>query len=41
MISSTTRDLVGSMDGVEMGDARTIALKGISDTHQIVPVAWN
>lgn len=41
MISSTTRDLIGSMDGVEMGDARTVALKGISDTHQIVPVAWN
>jgi class 3 adenylate cyclase len=38
MISSTTRDLVGPMEGVEMGEARTVALKGISDTHQIVPI---
>lgn len=41
MISSTTRDLIGSMDGVAMGDARTVALKGLSGTHQIVPIAWN
>lgn len=39
-ISSTTRDLVGSMDGVTMGEVRTVALKGLSDTHQIVPLVW-
>lgn len=41
MISSTTRDLIGSMDGVQIGTTRTVALKGLSDTHQIVPVIWN
>ena len=41
MISSTTRDLIGSLDGVEMGDPRTVALKGLSDTHQIVPISWD
>lgn len=40
-ISSTTRDLVGPMDGVVIGDARTIALKGMSGTHQVVPIEWN
>lgn len=39
-ISSTTRDLVGSMDGVTMGDSRTVALKGMAGTHQIVSVEW-
>lgn len=39
-ISSTTKDLVGSMDGVTMGEPRTVALKGIAGTHQIVPVEW-
>ncbi|MBT8248713.1 MAG: nuclear transport factor 2 family protein [Acidimicrobiia bacterium] len=41
MISSTTRDLIGSMDGVEIGDTKTVALKGLSDIHQISPVVWN
>jgi class 3 adenylate cyclase len=40
MISSTTRDLVGSLDGVKMGEPRIVALKGLSDTHQIVPIEW-
>ena len=40
-ISSTTRDLVGPMDGVVIGDGRTIALKGMSGTHQIVPIGWS
>ena len=39
-ISSTTKDLVGSVDGVTMADPRTVALKGIAGTHQIVPVEW-
>jgi adenylate cyclase len=39
-ISSTTKDLVGSIDGVTMGDPRTVALKGIAGTHQIVPIEW-
>jgi class 3 adenylate cyclase len=41
VISSTTRDLIGSMNGVEVGDTKTVALKGLSGTHQIVPVIWN
>jgi hypothetical protein len=41
MISSTTRDLVGSLDGIRMGEPVTLALKGISGTHQIVPIEWN
>jgi adenylate cyclase len=40
MISSTTRDLVGSLDGIKMGEPRVVALKGLSDTHQIVPIEW-
>ncbi len=40
-ISATTRDLIGSMDGVGVGDARTVALKGLSETHQIVQVTWD
>lgn len=39
-ISATTKDLVGSIDGVAMGDARTVALKGMAGTHQIMPVEW-
>lgn len=41
MASSTTRDLVGSLDGVRIGEARIVALKGISDTHQIVLLEWD
>lgn len=41
MISSTTRDLIGSMDGFDVGEARTVALKGISGAHQIMPLLWN
>jgi len=40
MISSTTRDLVGSVDGIRMGEPKIVALKGLSDTHQIVPIEW-
>lgn len=40
MVSSTTRDLVGSLDGIKMGEPRIVALKGLSDTHQIIPIAW-
>jgi class 3 adenylate cyclase len=40
MISSTTRDLVGSMEGATMGEPMTVTLKGISGSHQIVPVFW-
>ncbi len=40
LISSTTRDLIGSMEGLEIGAVRTVALKGLSDTHQIVPIHW-
>jgi hypothetical protein len=40
MVSSTTRDLVGGLDGVVWGDPLMIALKGISGSHQVVPVIW-
>lgn len=40
LISSTTRDLIGSMEGLANGPTRTVALKGLSDTHQIVPIHW-
>lgn len=38
MLSSTTRDLIGSMDGLRFGEPQIVALKGLSSTHQIVPV---
>jgi adenylate cyclase len=40
MASSTTRDLAGSLDGVRIGESKIVALKGFSDTHQIVPLEW-
>ncbi len=40
MISSTTRDLVGQMEGVRIGEPKIVRLKGISDAHQIAPVEW-
>ena len=40
MVSSTTRDLVGSLEGIRMGEPKIVALKGLSDTHQIVPIEW-
>lgn len=39
--SSTTRDLAGSIDGIRMGEPRIVALKGLSDTHQIFPIIWD
>lgn len=39
-ISSTTKDLVGSMEGVSIGEIRTVALKGMAETHQLVSVEW-
>jgi class 3 adenylate cyclase len=41
MISSTTRDLVGSIEGIRMAEPKIVALKGLSDTHQIVRVEWD
>ena len=40
LLSSTTRDLVGSLEGIRMGEPKIVALKGLSDTHQIVPIEW-
>ena len=40
MVSSTTRDLVASLEGLRMGEPKIVALKGLSDTHQIVPIEW-
>ncbi len=41
MVSSTVIDLVGSLQGVESGDSVTVTLKGLSGTHQLVPIEWN
>ncbi len=41
MISTTTKDLIGSMDGLDTGEPQTVALKGMSGTHQILPVLWS
>ena len=41
MVSSTVRDLVGSLPGVRFGQPKLVALKGLSDTHQIVPLDWD
>lgn len=41
MVSSTVIDLVGSLRGVESGDSITVTLKGLSGTHQLVPIEWN
>lgn len=38
-ISATTHDLIGTMSDVEFGEQRTVALKGLSGTHQLVAVA--
>lgn len=40
MASSTTRDMVGSRDGVHVGEPEIVALKGFADTHQIVLLDW-
>lgn len=40
MVSSTTRDLVGQMEGLRIGKPKIVRLKGISDAHQIAPVEW-
>ncbi len=34
-VSSTTRDLVGSMDGIRIGEPELVALKGLSGPHMI------
>jgi class 3 adenylate cyclase len=41
MLSSTTRDMIGSMDGFQFGEPQIVGLKGLSDTHQIVPIDWD
>ena len=40
MLSSTTKDMVGSMDNLRFGEPQIVALKGLSGTHQIVPIDW-
>jgi len=40
LASSTTRDMVGSLDGVQIGEPQIVSLKGFSDTHQIVLLQW-
>lgn len=41
MASSTTRDLIGAMEGVHLGESRLVALKGLPDTHQVFPIEWD
>lgn len=41
MVSSTTRDLVGKMVGVRIGEPKIVMLKGLSDAHQISPIEWD
>ncbi len=41
MASSTTRDLVGSMEGIQIGEPKIVVLKGLSATHQIIPIDWD
>ena len=38
MLSSTTKDMVGSMDNLRFGQPQIVALKGLSGTHQIIPI---
>ena len=40
MLSSTTKDMIGSMDHLRFGEPQIVALKGLSDTHQIIPIDW-
>ncbi|MDJ0960069.1 MAG: adenylate/guanylate cyclase domain-containing protein [Acidimicrobiia bacterium] len=40
MVSSTTRDLMGAIDGVHAGETRIVTLKGLSDAHQITSLDW-
>ncbi len=40
LVSSTTRDLIGHMEGVRTGEPKIVRLKGISDVHEVVPVEW-
>lgn len=40
MVSSTTRDLVGQMEGFRIGEPKIVRLKGIADVHQITPIEW-
>jgi len=41
MVSSTVRDLVGSLPGVRFGQPTLIALKGLPDTHQVLALEWD
>lgn len=40
LVSSTTRDLAGPMEGVRIGEPKIVRLKGISDVHEVAPVEW-
>ena len=40
MVSSTTRDLMGNVEGVRVGETRIVTLKGLSDAHQITSLGW-
>ncbi len=41
IVSSTTRDVMGPMEGVTVREPRIVVLKGLSDAHQIFPISWD
>ena len=40
LVSSTVRDLVGSMTGVEFGPSKNLTLKGLEGSHPVYEVRW-
>lgn len=41
LASSTTMDMVGSMQGIRTENARVVALKGLAGTHPVVSIGWD
>ena len=40
LVSSLTRDLLAGTEGVDFGEPRFVALKGVTGEQQVVPVLW-
>lgn len=40
LVSATTKDLVGSLEGIRFGPPRSLSLKGLEGTHQVVSLEW-
>jgi adenylate cyclase len=41
MVSATVRDVIGALPGVRFGPSALVELKGLSGTHELVPVLWS